>query len=449
MTDEQRFPLGQKVQLPGHFAGPVTLESVRALGHGYECRVRLADGSPDEAILSHDEAETVLGNQLQAPAVIVPADPERLRLLVESARIRLAYAHDRHFAVSLSGIRTLPHQIEAVYIRMLPQPRLRFLLADDPGAGKTIMAGLLHKEMKLREGIERVLILCPAPLTIQWQDELLRWFGEPFDIIFSAVDQHQLVNPWHRSTQVIASLDYAKQDDVRERVWNERWDLIIIDEAHKCSAYTKVSAGRGDEAEKTKRYQLAERLASKTDHLLLLTATPHHGDDDRFAHFVRLIDPDLFPEPHRVGDQAAEIRRDILRLGPDCPWALRRLKEDLRDLRGRRLFPDRHAHTVTFHLNQQEYDLYKTVTAYINQFLPHQGTGRRRASVALARTVFQRRLASSTMAIYESIRRRLERQEELLHELEQLSPAQRNRRLAQLQGRIDRRRARRRRPGRR
>ena len=434
--DEQRFPIGHKIQIPGHFAGPVTLESVRALGHGYECRVRLADGSPDEAILSHDEAETVLGHQLQAPAVIVPANPERLRLLIESARIRLAYAHDRHFAVSLSGIRTLPHQIEAVYIRMLPQPRLRFLLADDPGAGKTIMAGLLHKEMKLREGIERVLILCPAPLTIQWQDELLRWFGEPFDIIFSAVDQHQLVNPWHRSTQVIASLDYAKQDDVRERVWNERWDLIIIDEAHKCSAYTKVSAGRGDEVEKTKRYQLAERLASKADHLLLLTATPHHGDDDRFAHFVRLIDRDLFPEPHRVGNQAAEIRRDILRLGPDCPWALRRLKEDLRDLRGRRLFPDRHAHTVTFHLNQQEYDLYKAVTAYINQFLPHQGTGRRRASVALARTVFQRRLASSTMAIYESIRRRLERQEELLHELEQLSPAQRNRRLAQLQGRM-------------
>jgi SNF2 family DNA or RNA helicase len=218
-------------------------------------------GTPDEAILSPAEAEAIFGKQVEAPASIRPVDAERLRLLVESARIRLAYAHDRHFAVSLSGIRTLPHQIEAVYIRMLPQPRLRFLLADDPGAGKTIMAGLLHKEMKLREGIERVLVLCPAPLTIQWQDELLRWFGEPFDIIFSAVDQQQLVNPWHRCTQVIASLDYAKQDDVRERVWNERWDLIIIDEAHKCSAYTKVAIDRSDEAEKTKRYQLAERLA--------------------------------------------------------------------------------------------------------------------------------------------------------------------------------------------
>ena len=180
---------------------------------------------------------------------------------------------------------------------------------------------------------------------------------------------------------------------------------------------------------------MAERLAADADHLLLLTATPHHGDDDRFAHFVQLIDSDLFPEPHRAGNQATEIRRDILRLGPDCPWALRRLKEDLRDLQGRRLFPDRHAHTVAFRLNMQEYDLYKAVTAYINQFLP-QASVRRQASVALARTVFQRRLASSTMAIFESIRRRSEKQQNLLTELEDLPPAQRARRLAQLQGRI-------------
>lgn len=352
---------------------------------------------------------------------------------MESARIRLAYSHDRHFAVSLSGIRTLPHQIEAVYMKMLPQPRLRFLLADDPGAGKTIMAGLLIKEMKLREAIDRILILCPAPLTIQWQDELLRWFNEPFDMVFSAVDQQQLVNPWRRASQVIASLDYAKQDSVRERVWNERWDLVIIDEAHKCSAYTKSAAGRSDEIEKTKRYQLAERLTAVADHVVLLTATPHHGDDDRFSHFIRLIDPDVFPEPHRIGDTAREIRRDVLRLGPDCPWALRRLKEDLRDLRGRRLFPDRQTHTVTFRLSPQEYALYKSVTAYINQFLP-QGSGRKQASVGLARTVFQRRLASSTMAICELLRRRLDRQQNLLSELESLPPSQRSRRLAQLQG---------------
>src|SRR5579862_8587413 len=436
VTPENKFPLGQRIALPGHFLEPVTLEGVRFIGSGYECRVRLGDGTPDEAILSLEEAAALAGQVVISRAAIHPADAEKLRLLVESARIRLAYAHDRQFAVSLSGIRTLPHQIEAVYMKMLPQPRLRFLLADDPGAGKTIMAGLLLKEMKLREAIERILILCPAPLTIQWQDELLRWFGEPFEIIFSAVDQQQLVNPWQRATQVIASLDYAKQDEVRERVWQQRWDLIIIDEAHKCSAYTKSSSGRGDEVAKTKRYQLAEHLtAQPAGHVVLLTATPHHGDDDRFAHFIRLLDPDLFPEPHRVGPKAGEIRRDILRLGPDCPWALRRLKEDLRDMQGRRLFPDRHAHTIAFRLNRDEYDLYKAVTAYINEFLP-QASGKKKQSVALIRTVLQRRLASSTLAIFESIRRRLEKQQTLLTELEDLPPAQRARRLAQLQGRL-------------
>ncbi len=434
-TEPIALPIGQQVRLPGHFDVPVVLQAVRPLGKGYECRVRLPDGTPDEAIISAEEAATLAGAVPITDPKTRPVNADHLRLLVESARIRLAYAHDPHFAVSLSGIRTLPHQIEAVYLRMLPQPRLRFLLADDPGAGKTIMAGLLIKEMKLREAIDRILILCPSPLTIQWQDELQRWFGETFDIIFSAVDQQQLTNPWQRNSQVIASLDYAKQEAVRERVWQQKWDLVIIDEAHKCSAYTKKSSTRGDEAEKTKRYVLAEQLTAQADHVLLLTATPHHGDDDRFAHFVRLIDPDLFPEPHRMAAKAGEIRREVLQLGPDCPWALRRLKEDLRDVNGQRLFPDRHAHSIAFKLNGEEYELYKTVTAYINEFLP-QASGRRKASVALARTVLQRRLASSTMAIHESLKRRLEKQGKLLEELESLPPSQRARRLAQLQGRL-------------
>src|SRR5271165_4316359 len=347
----EKFPLGQRVTLPGHFLDPVTLEGIRFIGSGYECRVRLADGTPDEAILSSEEAAALVGQAVESPPAIHPVNSEKLRLLVESARIRLAYAHDRQFAVSLSGIRTLPHQIEAVYQRMLPQPRLRFLLADDPGAGKTIMAGLLIKELTLREAIERVLILCPAPLTIQWQDEMLRWFGEPFEMIFSAVDQQQLVNPWQRASKVIASIDYAKQEDVRERIWQQRWDLVIIDEAHKCSART-TSGGQGREPKvnTTKRYELASRLSNQADHLLLLTATPHHGDEDKFAHFLRLIDPDLFPEPHRLGEQAKTIRKDVFRLGENCPWALRRLKEDLKDLDGKRLFPDRHARSVAFEI---------------------------------------------------------------------------------------------------
>lgn len=185
----------------------------------------------------------------------------------------------------------------------------------------------------------------------------------------------------------------------------------------------------------TKRYDLASRLTSQADHVLLLTATPHHGDEDKFAHFLRLIDPDLFPEPHRLGKQATEIRQNVFRLGKDSPWCLRRLKEDLKDANGRRLFPDRHAKTVSFRLNNDEYTLYKSVTAYINDFIPQQ-TGQRRSSAALTRTVLQRRLVSSTCAIHESLKRRLKKQEDLLEELEGLTPAQRAKRLAALQGRL-------------
>jgi SNF2 family DNA or RNA helicase len=432
--------IGLRIILPGHFDAPVVLEDARPLGPddsaGYECRVRLPNGTLEEAVISADEVASIVGREQTDDEPATPVDAEKLRLLIESARIRLAYAYDQQFAVSLSGIRTLPHQIEAVYQAMLPQPRLRFLLADDPGAGKTIMAGLLVKELKLREAIERILILCPAPLTIQWQDELLRWFGEPFDIIFAAVDQQQLTNPWQRSSQIIASLDYAKQDDVRERVWQQHWDLVIIDEAHKCSART-ASSGQGREPRviTTKRYDLASRLTSLADSILLLTATPHHGDEDKFAHFLRLIDPDLFPEPHRLGRQALEIRKDVFRLGKDSPWSLRRLKEDLKDVDGKRLFPDRHTTTITFCLNSDEYALYKNVTAYINEFIPQQ-TGQRHSSAALTRTVLQRRMVSSTCAIHESIKRRLRKQRELLDDLEGLTPSQRAKRLAVLQGRL-------------
>jgi hypothetical protein len=183
-------------------------------------------------------------------------------------------------------------------------------------------------------------------------------------------------------------------------------------------------------------------LTADADHVLLLTATPHHGDEDRFAHFLRILDPDLFPEPHRVGAQAATIRKSVFRLGEDCPWALRRLKEDLKDLNGHRLFPDRHAHTVSFRLNREEYTLYKAVTAYINEFLLQPVAqaslpgGQRRSSAALARTVLQRRLASSIHAIHESLKRRLQKQQEFLEKLEQMTPAQRARWLASLQGRL-------------
>ncbi|MCX8021234.1 MAG: helicase-related protein, partial [Syntrophorhabdaceae bacterium] len=399
-------------------------------------QVRTIEGKPDETVLTSEELEALLKEASQQTKTPATVSGEQFLLFIESQRIRLAYSYDPFFAVSLSGIQSLPHQIEAVYGKMLPQPRLRFLLADDPGAGKTIMAGLLIKELKLRNAIERILIIVPAALTIQWQDELLRFFNEIFTIINADNDKQQLINLWQRESQVITSLDYAKRPEVRERVWASNWDLIILDEAHKCSAYTKRSTQRAPEAEKTKRYQLIEYFSEKPGlSILFLTATPHQGDEDRFSHFLHLLDPDLFVEPHKILEREKEIRKGVLSLGRDCPWMIRRLKEDLRDFDGKRLFPNRHSQTVTFTLGNEEYSLYNKVSEYLNRFLVG-GTGRAKQSIALTRTVLQRRLASSTYAIYESLKRRLKRQEDLLEELKKLPYDKQLRRLSELRGTI-------------
>lgn len=413
--------LNKTIKLPTHFSDPVKVESATYVGTHYKLRVRKTDGHLEEVVVSKDEIEEA---QIISKERYKPVNSEHLSLLVESYRIRYAYSYDSYFAVSLSGIQTLPHQIEAVYGKMLPQPRLRFLLADDPGAGKTIMAGLLVKEMKMRAAIEKILIIVPASLRIQWQDELLRFFNEYFIIVDAELDRQQAINIWQRENQIITSIDYAKQEEVRERVWQQDWDIVIVDEAHKCAAYTKRRSDRSPEREATKRYQLVEKLALRPNHLLLLTATPHYGDDDRFCHFLRLLDPDVFPEPHKFQSETQAIKSLIF---PDKnnPWILRRLKEDLCDLNGRPLFTKRYVKTVPFKLSIDEYELYEEVTNYLNRFLVMQGTGRIRQSIALTRTVFQRRLASSTYAIYESLKRRLQKQKDFLEELESLSPAER------------------------
>ena len=297
-------------------------------------------------------------------------------------------------------------------------PRLGydFLLADDPGAGKTIMAGLLLKELKLRGVINYILILTPAPLTIQWQDELYSKFDETFEIVNSEMVGNQLAgNVWDRHRQCITSLDFAKQERVVQSLEQIPWDLVIIDEAHKCSARTQ-----GEKVAKTKRYQLAERLSASAERILLLTATPHNGDPNQFAHFLRLLDADQFPDPRYDGLQLDRSIMEDSRAGGRDQWFLRRIKEELRDRDGNPLFTKRHARTIPFELTWTEKRLYDHVTQYINRFLPFQQGGTRRSSVALARTVLQRRLASSLNAIHRSLERRATKFKDILQELERV-----------------------------
>jgi superfamily II DNA or RNA helicase len=277
--------IGKRISISGQFNGTVTVESFKVVDNILLLRIRTQQGELCDAYLTAAEAEEVLASHEQISAT--PVDANQFFLFIESARIKTAYEFDPHFAVSLSGIRPLPHQLEAVYERILPQVRLRFLLADDPGAGKTIMAGLLLKELKLRHIVERILILSPAPLTLQWQDELRSKFSETFEVINSILAKGQLAgNPWERFRQCIASIDFAKRDDVIPGILQVDWDLVIIDEAHKCSA-RKLDAPSG-------RYKLVRELSGITERILLLTATPHQGNKEQFHNFLRLLDPEQF-----------------------------------------------------------------------------------------------------------------------------------------------------------
>ncbi len=292
--DDISQALHRWVSIPSYFASPVIIESVDVEDELVFLRVRTESGHLEEVTLRRDELIEALAKRESEESQSVSANDQFL--LIETERIRLAYTYDPFFAVSLSGVEPLPHQLEAVYERMLPQARLRFLLADDPGAGKTIQAGLLIKELKMRGVVERILVLCPAPLTIQWQDEMRSKFDEVFEIIRSEQEKDQLAgNIWSRFPRCIASIDFAKQKDVAANLLRADWDLVVIDEAHKCSA--RRSSG---DLKRTRRYQLAEDLGKQAERLLLLTATPHSGDPEQFAYFLRLLDPDQFVGPDRV-----------------------------------------------------------------------------------------------------------------------------------------------------
>ena len=286
--------IGKRVRLPGHFAGIVRLEGVERLDGLYSLRVRTDAGALDETYLSESDLDDGAVELVDDRPPIVAADD--FSDFIEAHRIAHAFAHDPNFAISMSGVRGLPHQIVAVYQHMLPQARLRFVLADDPGAGKTIMAGLLIKELRLRGVADRVLVLCPAPLTIQWQEELQEKFDEQFDLLDSHRVKWQLGgNQWQLVDRAIASLDFAKREEVTPDLMLADWDLVVIDEAHKCSAVSRWDPiEEREKIDRTKRYALAEQLSRRTERLLLMTATPHSGDASRFHNFLQLLDPDQF-----------------------------------------------------------------------------------------------------------------------------------------------------------
>ncbi|MDX1967014.1 MAG: SNF2-related protein, partial [Planctomycetaceae bacterium] len=334
-------------------------------------------------------------------------DARLFRLGVEAHRLGLAYEYDPFFSLSIARVDPLPHQLEAVYGYFLKLPRIRFLLADDPGAGKTIMAGLLLKELKARGLVKRALIVTPANLTFQWQRELSDKFREKFDVIRGDVLRANYgQNPWQERDQVITSVSWVSiVEDARESLLRSRWDLIIVDEAHKMSA-------PGDDR-KTYAYRLGESLSKMTDHYLLMTATPHKGDPDHFRRFLALLDPDVYGSIQSLQQALREH---------EAPFYLRRTKEALVTFphpetgEVKKLFTKRHVQTAAFDLDGEELEFYDELTRYVedqSMAAAGQETARARA-VGFTMAMLQRRMASSVYAVRKSLERMRARREKIL-----------------------------------
>lgn len=331
-------------------------------------------------------------------------EPWKVFLALETTRYQFASLYDPLLAMNTSTVDPLPHQIEAVYEYVLKLPKIRFLLADDPGAGKTIMAGLILKELKLRNLVKRILIVTPGHLKDQWRRELNEKFEEKFLVVDRGLlDALYGENVWLRENQIITSMDFVKRDDVLPSISAAHFDLVIVDEAHKMSAYRY-----GDKVDKTDRYKLGRILSQRTDHLLFLTATPHKGDPENFRLFLDLLEPGFFATPEMV----QKAIRD-----KDNPLFIRRVKEDLKDFEGKPLFLPRHVTTKAFHLgadSPNEKELYNKLSKYVNTQYNRALTKDKRRNVAFALVILQRRLASSTYALLRSLQRRRKRLKDLL-----------------------------------
>src|SRR5947209_13027342 len=390
-------------------------DSLKVIGRG------LTTGLTHDPVLDPAQLARLVVSAEQEP---FDGDARLFRLGVEAHRLGLAYEYDPFFSLSIARVDPLPHQLEAVYDYFLRLPRIRFLLADDPGAGKTIMAGLLLKELKARGLIRRTLIVTPANLTFQWQRELKDKFRENFEVIRSDVLRANYgQNPWQDRDQVVTSISWVSiVEDAKESLLRSHWDLIIVDEAHKMSAY-----GGGH---KTRAFQLGESLSQMTDHYLLMTATPHKGDPKNFCLFLSLLDRDVYGDVRSLEEA---MRRN------SAPFYLRRTKEALVTFPDpdtgvvKKLFTRREVGTSRFELDGPEFDFYDALTRFVEDqsIKAAADDSARGRAVGFTMAMLQRRMASSVYAVRRTLERMKERREKILadpqayrkEQMERLAPS--------------------------
>jgi SNF2 family DNA or RNA helicase len=377
-------------------------DSIKLIGEGMQ------SGQVHQPVLTPEQIAELEISPEKEP---FDGDSLKFRLGVEAIRLGLAYEYDPYFSLSIARVDPLPHQLEAVYDYFIKLPRIRFLLADDPGAGKTIMAGLLIKELKVRGLIKRILIVTPANLSFQWQRELKDKFRESFNVIRSDILRANYgSNPWQDIDQCITSVSWVSRvEDAKESLLRSQWDLIIVDESHKMSAYS--------EEKKTLAYQLGESLSEMTDHYLLMTATPHKGDPKNFSLFLRLLDRDVYGDVKSL-ERAMEERV--------APFYLRRIKEALVTFpdpdtgEAKSLFTKRNVHTVGFQIDDDELDFYDNLTRYVeNQSIKaSQDDSARGRALGFTMAMLQRRFASSIYAVRRTLERMKAKREKILEDPE-------------------------------
>lgn len=372
---------------------------IRILGFGTESRNRV------DTILNQSDLQDI---EVVKMELNFSSNAEDVFIALENKRYRYVSMYDPLLAINTSKVDPLPHQIEAVYGNVLKLPRIRFLIADDPGAGKTIMAGLIIKEMKLRHLVTKVLIVAPGHLRDQWRREMKERFEETFIVVDRGImDSHYGENVWDRENQIITSIDFAKQDEVIPAISASHFDLIVVDEAHKMSAYQY-----GNKTQKSKRYRLGETLSACTEHLLFLTATPHKGDPENFRLFLDLLEQGFFSNTQLLQESIDNHEN---------PLFIRRIKEDLKNFEGEPLFLPRNVTTIAYELGKDspnEKILYNELSDYVsNQYNKALQKDKKR-NVAFALVILQRRFASSIYALYCSLERRLTRLRELSNKLD-------------------------------
>lgn len=356
------------------------------------------------------------------PLLDFAAEPEVVRSLVEGERLSFGHLANPAFATEIASIDPLPHQRIAVYDHMLKQARLRFLLADDAGAGKTIMAGLYIREMLSRRLLKRVLIVPPAGLVGNWQRELQLLFSLQFVIVSGsdARNGNPFVGP--RGDRVIISVDTLSGDKVFAKLRDEQvepYELVVFDEAHKLSCDRAADL----RIRRTERYRLAEAISGvqggspgwtlpwHAHHLLLLTATPHMGKEYPYYALWRLLEPEVLTTPEALSEFPPEQRHH---------YFIRRTKEEMVRLDGQPLYPQRFSNTLGYSLSQgdvSEQRLYDETTEYL-RYVYNRAKMLNQSAARLAMGVFQRRLASSTYALLCSFGRRVEKLDKIIDDVQ-------------------------------